>query len=278
MERKKPRVAIHSVTGCAGCQLTIYFIKDQLLDFFGTIDLVAAPMIKGKNSEGPYDICFVEGSITSKRDLEAVKKWREQSKTLVAFGTCATHANVQGILHFRAKQETQKKVYWEENPECLKGEQEIIGPDPIEKHVEVDYKISGCPPDEKEFLRFIKEYLVGMNPRIYEEPVCVECTKREIRCLLEDGKECLGPLIRGGCNALCPAVKHGCTGCHGPIREANIKQAAKIMVEAGIPIKRFQQMINKYSGTTFEETGANLREEIKKYEEIIKEEKNKGEE
>lgn len=260
-ELRRPRVAIHSITGCAGCQLTVYFVKDRLLDFFGAVDLVAAPMIKGKNDPGPYDICFVEGAVCSQRDLAHLKEWRKQSKLLVALGTCATHANVQGIKNFRDAKDVQERVYGQ-NPKNLEGELAPVPPTPIDAHVDVDYKISGCPPEEVEFLKFIKQYLVGMDPRIYHEPVCVECTKREVRCLLEDGKECMGPLIRGGCNALCPAVNHGCTGCHGPIAEANIQQTIELLKVNGVPLHIINQHLQKYAGREFEKLGAAIRAEV----------------
>lgn len=260
-QKRRPRIAIHSITGCAGCQLTIYFVKDKLLDFLGAVDIVAAPMIKGRNDPGPYDICFVEGSVCTARDLEHLKHWREVSKVLVAFGTCATHANVQGIKNFRDGQAVEEYVYGKDAAN-LKGLATPVAPTPLEAHVKVDYRISGCPPEETEFLRFVKEFLIGMEPRIYAEPVCVECTKREIRCLLEDGKECMGPLVRGGCNALCPGVSHGCTGCHGPIDEANIPQAIKLLKANGIPLHLINQRLQKYAGRDFERLGAAIREEV----------------
>ncbi|MBN1275617.1 hypothetical protein JXA12_04995 [Candidatus Woesearchaeota archaeon] len=261
-EKRKPRIAIHSITGCAGCQLTIYFIKDRLLDFLGAVDLVAAPMIKGKNDDdGPYDVCFVEGSVSNRRDLEHLKKWRAQSKVLVALGTCATHANVQGIKNFHDARTVHERVYGQEAAN-LEGGSAPVAPTPLDEHVKVDYKISGCPPEEVEILKFIKEFLTGMHPRIYHEPVCVECTKREIRCLLEDGKECMGPLIRGGCNALCPGVGHGCTGCHGPIEEANIPQTIELLKANGVPLKLINQHLQKYAGLAFDKLGAAIRKEV----------------
>jgi sulfhydrogenase subunit delta len=257
-QRPRPRVAIHSLTGCAGCQLTVYFIKDRLLDFLGAVDIVAAPMIKGKNDPGPYDVCFVEGSVCSERDIEHLKEWRKASKILVALGTCATHANVQGIKNFMDAKAVQERVYGE-HATNLSGHATPVAPSPIDAYVTVDYRISGCPPEEVEFLRFIKELLVGMKPRIYNEPVCVECTKRETDCLLEKGIECMGPLIRGGCNALCPAVKHGCTGCHGPIEEANIPQTMELLKACGVPLALINQHLQKYAGKDFERLGAAIR-------------------
>jgi len=256
-KKKKPRVAIHSITGCAGCQLVIYFIRDKLLELLGEIDLVAAPMIKGKNEEGPYDICFVEGLVASQRDLENLKKWREQSKFFVAWGTCATHGNVPGIKIFMDEKEVEDRVYKDKSN--LTGENTPVKPTPLEAHVRIDYRISGCPPEEIEFLRMMQHFLMDMKPVVYNEPVCVECTQGEIKCLLEDGKECLGPMIRGGCDALCPAVNHGCTGCHGPLEDANIPQVLKLLKANGIPKELVKQRLQKYAGAKFEELGADIR-------------------
>jgi len=263
-EKVTPRVAIHSITGCAGCQLTIYFIKDALLKLLGAINIVAAPMIKSKNEEGPYDICFVEGSVSCEDDLEHLKKWREQSKYLVALGTCATHGNVQGMVHYQNFELAKKRVYKEENPINLADGRTPILSTAIDQHVEVDFHISGCPPDEIEILKFIKTFLLGARPAIYNEPVCVECTLRQTRCILEDGKECLGPVIRGGCNALCPAVGHPCTGCRGPTHECNVPQIVRLLSHSGISEEIVRTHLQKYAGKEYEELGVHLVDDDKK--------------
>lgn len=256
-EKPKPKVAIHSITGCAGCQLVIYFIRDKLLEILGEIDLVSAPMIKGKNQPGPYDICIVEGMVASEQDLEHLKKWREESKILVAWGTCATHGNVPGIKIFEDDEKVENTVY--NNKSNLTGKNKPVKPTPIEQHVKVDFSISGCPPAEIEFMRMMQHFLMGMKPRVYNEPVCVECTLNENLCLLDDGKECLGPMIRGGCNALCPNANHPCTGCHGPLEDANISQVIKLLERNGISKELIKQRLQKYAGLKFEELGAELR-------------------
>lgn len=254
----KPKVAIHSITGCAGCQLTIYFVKDLLLKLLEKIDLVAAPMLKEKNNAGPYDVCFMEGLVASKDDLEHLKKIREQSKILVALGTCATHGNVPGIKNsYSDSTVVESRVYKNLN---LKEQIMPLKPAPIDAHVKVDYYISGCPPEEKEILKFITDLLLGKKPVIYDEPVCVECSLKENDCLLERGEECLGPMIRGGCDALCPSVNHGCTGCHGPLSDANILQGIKLLEQNGVDIKLIKKRFHKYSYDKFSE----LEEQAKK--------------
>jgi coenzyme F420-reducing hydrogenase gamma subunit len=262
-QKRKPVVAIKSLTGCAGCQLTIYFIKDQLLNFATAFDIVDASMI-GLKKDGPYDICIVEGMVAKQEDLDQLKQWREESTLMVAWGTCATHANVQGMKQMLENGFAEKEAYGTKRPKNLVGKNKSLEPTPIKAHVKINYEISGCPPEEVEFLKMMKQLLLGLNPTIYQEPVCVECTQREIHCLLEQGRACLGPLTRGGCDALCPGVNHSCTGCHGPVEIANIPQAVKLLQDKGLSLKQVKQALAKYATHEYIAMGMNLDEKSKK--------------
>lgn len=241
----KPKVAIQSVTGCAGCQLTIYFME-ELMQILEKIDLVAAPMISSKNSKGPYDVLFLEGSVSSEDDLLRVKELREKTKILVALGTCACFGNVQSIKEFHNKKDLPKKIYTK--TEHLKS----VNSTEISNHVPVDYMLPGCPPSKEEILNFIQDLLLNKKPTAYNKPVCFECTLKENACLLEQGRECLGPLTNGACKALCPSVNHGCTGCRGPIDDLNYS-AHKDLLRKNISESLFNQRIIKYAPRKYSE-------------------------
>ncbi|MFH1506778.1 MAG: oxidoreductase [archaeon] len=245
---RKPKIAIESITGCAGCQLNIYFLEDVLLDLVDKVEIVSARMIKGENEYiGKCDYIFVEGSVCSESDLEDLKKWREQAKFLVALGTCATHGNMQQMKNLMDAQEVEKEAYTK--TKHLKS----VTPTPIHKHVTVDYSLSGCPPYKGEILRFMKDIVLGNKPRVWQHPVCEECVFKENNCFLEMGKSCMGPLTRGGCEALCPGVNHPCTGCHGPTDDVNLASGIKLFKEKGFNMKQIQQELDKYAGTTYKE-------------------------
>jgi len=251
---RKPKIAIESITGCAGCQLNIYFLEDILLDLADKVEIVSARMIKGRNEYvGKCDYIFVEGSVCCEEDLEDLKKWREQAKFLVALGTCATHGNMQQMKNLMNKKEVEKEAY--KDTKHLHS----LDPTPIHKHVTVDYSLSGCPPYRGEILRFVKDIILGNKPKVWQHFVCEECVFKENNCLLEQGKDCLGPLTRGGCQALCPSVNHPCTGCHGPLDDANICSGIDLLKEKGIDVKRISQMMEKYAGLRYEE----LKKEVK---------------
>ena len=246
----KPRIGIFGFTGCAGCQLEILNLEDILLDLLSTVDVVNFRMAKSENSDGPFDISFVEGSIMSYQ-VDELKKIRENSKTLVAIGSCACHGGVQYLQNFM------------ENPwKIVYNDKKMIysSPDtkPLSSYVKVDYLLPGCPMDKDEFVEFVKSVLMGKKPVLKTYPVCVECKLKENICLLERGIMCLGPVSLAGCSAKCPSNGYPCEGCRGPVEEANIASQAELMKEKGIDpvdlIRRFRMFTS--GAKEFEEVKA----------------------
>ena len=257
---KKPRVGIHSITGCAGCQLSIYFIEDVLLNLLDKIDLVAAPMIKGRNEEGPYDILFVEGSVSSKEDLDNLLKWRKEAKLLIALGACASHGCMQSMKHMMNEKQVEQAVY-----KKFPSDKRVkpITAVPLHKHVEVDFYIPGCPPDKDEIVHILKLALQGRTLRVYDKAVCHECSLKENYCLLDQGIECLGPLMNGGCKALCPSYNHPCTGCRGMLDDANIESGKQMIKDKGFDPDMMIKRMTKYNTLQFVEMENKPKEEKK---------------
>ncbi|MBW2991131.1 hypothetical protein KY348_05515 [Candidatus Woesearchaeota archaeon] len=256
----KPRIGIQSITGCAGCQLSIYFLADTLLELLDKIDLVAAPMIKGKNQEGDYDILFVEGSVSSKQDLDNLLKWRKQAKFLIALGTCASHGCMQSIKHMMNEQEVEKNVY-NKFPSDIRLKP--ITAVPLHKHVQVDFYIPGCPPYKKEIAKTIKWLLQGRKPLVYDKAVCHECSLKENYCLLDQDIECLGPLTNGSCKSLCPDFNHPCTGCRGLLDDANLGSGKEMLKDKGFDPDMIIKRMTKYNALQFLEIENKPKEEKK---------------
>ncbi len=248
----KLKVGIQSITGCAGCQLSIYFIEDVLLELLEKIDLVAAPMIKEKNVE-EYDLLFVEGSVSSQEDLDNLLKWRSQAKILVALGACAVNGGVQSAKHLlndKEAKEVEQGVYSKYPSDArLKPITSV----PIHKHVKVDFYIPGCPPDKQEIVHVIKCLLEGKQLRVYDKAVCHECSLKENYCLLDQGIECLGLLMNGGCRALCPSFNHPCTGCRGLVDDANLESGKQVLKDKGFDADMMLKRMTKYNTLQFKE-------------------------
>ena len=118
---------------------------------------------------------------------------------------------------------------------------------PIHKHVKVDFYIPGCPPNKEEIVQVLKWLLQGRPLKVYDKAVCHECSLKENYCLLDQGIECLGPLMNGGCKALCPSFNHPCTGCRGLLDDANLESGKQVMKDKGFDIDMIIKRMTKYN-------------------------------
>ncbi|MBN1645798.1 hypothetical protein JW868_02045 [Candidatus Woesearchaeota archaeon] len=256
MTPKKPKVGIYSVTGCMGCQLNILFQEDllQLLDY---IDLAAFPggLEKNDDESSDFDIIFMEGVVVNENEIEFVKKIRDRTKMLVAIGACATDGCVPAIKNFTDKcaviEATYKNV--KHNIEEIQKNLKSVDPAPIDKFVKVDYYIRGCPMDKVEFLKFMKTILMGKEFKAANKPICHTCMLQENGCLLDQGRECLGPVTIGDCSVMCPHFNHPCIGCRGPFPDANFHAYFDNLLKRGIDPATTMQRLNKYAGLKFKE-------------------------
>jgi len=244
IKKTKPKIGIFSLTSCAGCQFNILFIGDELMGLFNNTDIIHFPMAKEDNDEGPYDIAFVEGCVTLKKEIAKVKEIRKKSKYLIALGTCATYGGIPSIKNFLNLEDVEEEVYEvSDTVQSLKA----VG---IGKYVKVDYFLRGCPFDKKEFMKVVKDLIVGKKPKEVQQPVCMECRENENECLLQEGKTCMGPLTHGGCNSVCVNVDIPCTGCRGPLPDSNVSAEYELLKKHGIKKEDIILAFRKFAGTS----------------------------
>ena len=195
---KKPIIAITSLTCCEGCQVAVLDLGQRLLDLFEHASIGDFIMFEDNPDVKNYDAVFVEGAPITKENIARLKKLREKSKMLVALGACAALGGIAEIKNYQDKNERLKYVY--------KNIEAINNPDikPLSHYVKVDFELKGCPINKEEFLTVAKQIIAGVSPKIPERPVCYECQLWQNKCLLQEGKPCLGPVILGGCGAPCP--------------------------------------------------------------------------
>ncbi len=245
----KPRVAFFDFSCCEGCQLTaLNLTPEQLLDLIEVIDIVEFREAISEKADGSdsttgdshsgYDIAIVEGSITRDCDVPRIKKIRETAKVLISLGACAHIAGINALKNFQTKEEYTTDVY-PDDP----NKYETTTAKALHEVVKVDAIIPGCPIDVDEFIRVVKNLVLGKDPEIPTYPVCVECKKNENVCVYEQGIQCLGPVIRAGCNARCPSNGGYCYGCRGVIPEPNLKSQEDIMQKYNLD---FSQMKEKF--------------------------------
>ena len=232
----KPKVAFFDFSCCEGCQLAaIDLTPEQLLDLLAVIDIVEFREAISEKSDS-YDIAIIEGSITRDSDIPRLKKIRETAKILITLGACSTIAGINALKNFQPKIEYQQDVYADSPTKY-----ETAPARAIHEVVTVDAFIPGSPIDTGEFVRVVKNLLLGKKPDIPEYPVCVECKRNENVCVYEKGIQCLGPVTRAGCNARCPTGGGYCFGCRGIIPEPNIKSQQDIMQKYDLTFNQMQE-------------------------------------
>ncbi|GAG09523.1 unnamed protein product, partial [marine sediment metagenome] len=105
---------------------------------------------------------------------------------------------------------------------------------PIKHYVKVDWQIPGCPADPKEINRILSALINDIEPQEITYPVCLECKAAGNPCFLKQGLPCLGPITRGGCNAICINNGIKCWGCRGLAKDANIEAMTDTLKSIGL--------------------------------------------
>ncbi len=240
----RPRVAVFKFASCDGCQLTLLDLEEQLIEIVTRFDIVEFPEATSRHSPGPYDVVFVEGSISTEEHIDQIKALRKQARVLVTIGACATAGGIQALRNWADHDAMRAAVY--EHPEWIES---LATATPISDHVKVDAELRGCPIDPGQLLELLTAVLVGRRPQIREEAVCRECKRKGLVCLVvAKGEACMGPMTAAGCNALCPTYGRGCYGCFGPRTGVNAKAWSAEMQHAGRPPEEVWRLFAGFTG------------------------------
>lgn len=222
-------------------------LEDELLDIAGKVKIVYFMMAQSSVEVEDYDICFVEGSVSTPRELEEIKYIRAHTKTLIAFGDCAITGCIPSIKNWFSQADLEKMVYQDTTPlQSFK----LNG---IREYVPVDLELPGCPPHKNLILEAITSGLMGVRPKLRQHSVCVECKLNENVCILTSlGKFCMGPVTRAGCGAICPTHGRECEGCYGPMSDANPQSLFSEFKKLGMSSPEIVRKFRKYAGTSKE--------------------------
>jgi sulfhydrogenase subunit delta len=226
----KPRVAVFKFASCDGCQLQFLNAEDELLALAAEVDLAYFLEARSRQLPGPYDIAFVEGSITTPEDARRIVRVRSESRFLVTIGACATAGGIQALRNWADVEEYKRIVY--PSPEFIAT---LSTSTPISEHVRVDFEIWGCPVDKRQLLDVTRSLLSGATPALPAHSVCMECKRSGAVCVVvARGEPCLGPVTRTGCGAICPKLGRGCYGCFGPADDPNLGAFRDLLTRQGL--------------------------------------------
>ena len=271
---EKPKVAWYWCASCGGCEESFVDLAERLLKVFEAVDIVFCPVAMDfkkedveKMPDGSITVALINGGIRLKEHEEMVKLLRRKSQIVIAYGACSSWGGIPGLANLYDMDEVLSRKYFEvpsvDNTDKTlpkhkikvkftnaNGEIELELPKvlpkllPLDKVIEVDYYIPGCPPTPDVFWNALEALLSGELPPkgaiigASSKTLCDECKLNETKpekllikdlkrphevipkpdeCLLAQGLLCLGPVTRGGCGTLCVNANMPCTGCFGPL-------------------------------------------------------------
>ena len=228
MSMKKPKIAIISLTSCEGCQFALFDLGEKFTNILKQVEMVDFREFNKKETAATeiLDITIVEGNPMTDENKKTLLDARKKSKFLIVLGNCGAMGGIPELENYRQQKQSPKHAY-----KYIQG----IKNEPIQEidnFVKVDFTFPGCPISAEEFLEYfpmILENIISNNPlpQIPDKSVCIQCKAKGNRCLLLDRKPCFGPIILGGCDAICPSLKTSCQGCRGLRPTADIKEMRK---------------------------------------------------
>lgn len=205
-------LGVFSLTCCEGCEFALLKNFDDFEKLTKFYDVKSFRLGQEENDECFFDVAVVEGTPESKEELEHLKQIRKISKVLVAIGACAHLGGIQS-----ERNRLPRKYIGREKVKRLSDV------------VRVDAVIPGCPVSHTEIAVALLDIYWGKKFRPKDYGVCFECRKNENECLLKNGKPCLGPITRGGCNSICVNGGESCFGCRGALDQANFDKIKEIL-------------------------------------------------
>lgn len=169
----KPVIATAHFTGCFGCHMSLLDIDERILDLVDLVEFDKSPINDIKRFTRPVDIGLIEGGISNDENVEFLRMFRENCKTLISIGECAITGGIPRMRNVVPLKECFEEAY-------LHGVSVVDGlipndPDipimldkvyPCHEVVKIDYFIPGCPPSADALWLALTALLSGEEPSL----------------------------------------------------------------------------------------------------------------
>ena len=212
----------------------------------------------GKHLEMPEAaVGIITGSIRNEEHLEVALEMRKKCGAIIAMGTCATHGGIPALCNTFTTEQILEHYYSTEttDPHDERPSDGLPGLldacYAVDEKIDVDILLPGCPPHSDQVFETLVAFLEGRPAVLRDKSVCDTCpTTREgkgkvkklrrylqapeyenvndgidkMRCILEQGLLCMGPVTKAGCcgnegDPRCISARVPCRGCYGPVEK-----------------------------------------------------------
>lgn len=244
--KRVPRVVFAGFASCFGCQINITNIERHLLEVLGQMDLRYWQLTSSEPMPEDFDVCVIEGAITTEQALASARRLREVADSVITIGACAKTAGIPGLASCDYATR-QSEAYAAGVPRIVS--EGAFEPRAVKDVIEVDYEVPCCPIDPYAFVGVLQKALNGSNAYERTSTLCGECKQNERGCFYGRGVLCLGMVTRSGCHAKCPSLGRPCNGCAGLSEDANLDAARTIAERSGIEADAFDIALTLFNQT-----------------------------
>lgn len=233
------------------------------------------------------DVGIVSGGVANEEHLQVLEEMRQRCNILIALGTCASHGGLPALLNSWDVPDAYRQIFRTVTTDNCKVPNKKV-PNPLDRvyavdeKIKIDLMIPGCPPNPEHIAGVLETLINGEKVKLPSKSVCDTCpTVRKgkgdvkkvrrfldnayfkpndpidkMRCLLEQGLMCMGPVTAAGCARhgapSCIIARVPCRGCFGPVsRNGNqMLDMMNALVSNGIDFKSVIDRINllRFSG------------------------------
>ncbi len=163
----KVRLSTVSLAGCFGCHMSFLDIDERILELVELVDFDRTPFNDIKTL-GKCDVGLIEGGVANSENVEVLREFRRQNKTLVALGACAINGGIPAIRNKFSVRDCLEESYINgmglerahipDDPELPLLLNKVH---PIHEVVKIDYFLPGCPPSADAIWTFLNELIKG---------------------------------------------------------------------------------------------------------------------
>ncbi|MFZ0942419.1 MAG: methyl viologen-reducing hydrogenase [Syntrophobacteraceae bacterium] len=233
---------------------------------------------------------LISGGLRNEQQLRIAEKMRRQCDIILAFGTCAAYGGIPAMMNLFEDEDLFRRYYrTAEGTDAAPDPLQVVPPFlertfALDEKIAVDFVVPGCPPHPDSIASALESILEGKSPQLPLVSVCDSCPAKregkgsvqrirrfvknaryqpdkpisEMRCLLDQGFLCMGPVTLAGCAGMnggpprCIEARVPCRGCHGPVRKGGnqIMDMLNALVSNGIDTKNLADRLSllRFSG------------------------------
>ncbi len=170
----KPVIATASLAGCFGCHMSLLDIDEKILELIELVEFNKSPVDDIKTFTKQCDVGIIEGGCCNSENVEVLKDFRKNCKTLISFGECAIMGGLPAMRNGISVKECLEEAYL--NSPTIEDNDIIPNDDelpmildrvyPLHEIVKIDYYLPGCPPSAELIWEALTALLTGKEPNI----------------------------------------------------------------------------------------------------------------